>query len=277
MYIGVNVNYFVMAFQKYEFNASNQLISTFVGLENIINAFKGLAVAPLKYAVINSSILFVVNIVFNTFFSILFSYYIYKKFLFANFFRIVLFIPNILSGMVLSIMYNYFCEGVMPIVLKDVLNINIGGLLHDSPNTWLPAILVFNVLMGFGPNILIYSGAMANISDSMIEAAEIDGAGHFRELFLIVIPQIFSTITTFFVMSIAGFGTNQMYLFNFYSLGAGDKITFGYYLFAEAQKNNNSLLGYGKIAAIGLMLTIIIIPLSFLFRWIMNKYGPSEE
>ena len=277
LYIVVNINYLAMAFQKYEYDVHNQLINTFVGFENIKNVIVNLGSTPLKYAFKNSLMLYLVNLIFTVFLSILFSYYIYKKNTFSEFFKIIIYLPNIISSMAMSIMFNYFLEDSMPIIWENLFGYKPMGFI-TNPSTNMFFILFFNVLMGFGPNVLIYSGTMSNIPYSTIESAQIDGANGFVELFKIVIPQIFSTITTFLVAGIAALGTNQMYLFNFYSLGADNtQITYGYYLYVTAQKNLDNLVVYPELAALGIVLTFIIAPLTLVIKKLLETFGPSND
>ena len=80
--------------------------------------------------------------------------------------------------------------------------------------------------------MLMYSGAMSGVSDSVIEAAKLDGITPIREFFYIIVPLIYPTLVTFLVVEVAGIFTNQMNLYNFYGLKAEYSLyTFGYFLY----------------------------------------------
>lgn len=56
----------------------------------------------------------------------------------------------------------------------------------------------------------MYLGSMNTISDSVIESAQLEGAGFFTEFFHIVLPLCYSTIVTFLVVGIASIFVNQL-------------------------------------------------------------------
>ena len=49
----------------------------------------------------------------------------------------------------------------------------------------------------------------------------------------------------------------------------------GYYLFVSVL--NAGYDNYTQLSAMGLFFTAIVIPLTFLVRWLMTKFGPSTE
>ena len=53
--------------------------------------------------------------------------------------------------------------------------------------------------------------------------------------------------------------------------------TFGYYLYKETNVVGDSLAEYPHLAAFGLLLTFVAIPLTLGARWLLSKCGPSVE
>ena len=48
-------------------------------------------------------------------------------------------------------------------------------------------------------------------------------------------------------------------------------------MYFRTQKAKADISQYPPLAALGLMMSAIAIPLTFLVRWLLNKYGPSED
>lgn len=55
-------------------------------------------------------------------------------------------------------------------------------------------IYLYNILMGFGTNVLLLSSAMSSVSDSIVEAAQLDGANNLQLFWHVVFPQIWRSI-----------------------------------------------------------------------------------
>ena len=110
----------------------------------------------------------------------------------------------------------------------------------------------------------------------MVEAANLDGATGFKEFWHISLPQVYPTLSVFIVTGIASIFTNQFNLFTFYGTSAPYQ-TFGYYLYKETLNHNTDLPYFPKLAAFGLMMAIVAIPLTFLVRWLLEKFGPTED
>jgi ABC-type sugar transport system permease subunit len=179
--------------------------------------------------------------------------------------------------MVITVMYTFFCQKGLPVICKDLFGITIPSF-GENLTTYLVYICVYNFFMGLGSNVLIYSGTMASISDSIIEAGEVDGTNTIQEFFYIVMPTIFSTYILFIITGMVTIFTGQGNLFNFFGQNAPTELqTLGYYMYVQTQKAGTNYTLYPYLAAYGLTLTLVAVPVIFTLRWLFNKYGPSEE
>lgn len=272
-YVYVNIQSFVLAFQEYSLDSYSY---KFVGFKNFTQIFKDFqTVRALKASIVNSLTLYFWTLLFGAFAAVLFSYYIYKKHVGSMTFKILLYLPQILGGVVVVIIYKFFLEDCIPAVVNDIFGGNITGLL-TNPKTERTMIIFFSIYVSFGTRILVYSSAMSGISDSIIESAQLDGVTPFKELIFIVIPSIWGTFVTFMVASIMGIFTDQMSLFTFYGEQASPSLyTFGYYLYRGAKVAKNA--DYPYLSAMGMLLTLIVTPMTLFARWAMRKFGPSKE
>ena len=118
---------------------------------------------------------------------------------------------------------------------------------------------------------MIYTGAMDQISPDVIEAGRVDGVKPYQELFFIVIPMILPTVATFMVASVAVLFTNQASLYSFFGDNVDyENFTIGYYLFELVNKNGNGKSMYTYASALGIVCTLIALPLTLLVRRLLE-------
>ena len=277
-YVVVNFNSFLLAFKSYEFNAKTLgYDESWVGLKNFKDFLDGFFSqgGNLTQILKNSLIVYITSLFFGTAFALLFSYYIYKKQCMSGFFRVILFMPSILSSIVVIVTYGYFVDRAVPAFMDKVFSRQITPLLDEYK---FPTILFYNVFMSFGTSVLMYTGAMSRIPDGVIEAGEIDGVGPLREFFTLVLPLIAPTVSTFLITGVAGLFTADAHLYAFFGEGASEKVqTLGYYLFIQVMSENSTLINYPYAAAAGLALAFVAAPLTLLVRYVLEKVIPAVE
>ena len=276
-YIGVNFNSIILSMQEITQNPSGEgYIYSWVGIKNIFQNAKFLFT---EYEFLqswkNSAVAYLAGLIFGTGFSLLFSYYIYKKHIFAGVFKVMLFLPSIISSVALVIIFSFFAEDGYPFMMKELFNVQVaGGLLGDANKTF-GTILFYTIWISFGGSVLMYLGAMNSISESVVEAAMLDGITPLKEFIYITFPLIYPTFVTFFVTGLAGFFTNQMNLYTFKESQVSlEHYTFGYWLFYNTSRG---FTYYPKVASYGVLFTLIIAPITFAVRWLLEKFGPSVE
>ncbi len=123
-----------------------------------------------------------------------------------NFFRIIFYIPNILSVVVIS--------GIFSAIYKPengMLN-SIIGLFHkmQDPILWkgeslvMVSIIIAMIWQAIGYYMVMYMASMSSVPVSVYESAGLDGAGRITQFFQITLPLIWTNIRTtltFFIIS----------------------------------------------------------------------------
>lgn len=271
-YIGVNFNSFFLAFKTY----SPIDGFSWCGFDNFKLVFDNLRLknSALQNALINSLIVYGIGLL-TTPFGILFAYYVYKKLPAAGLFKILLFLPSILSTMVMALLYQYVVDQVLVDVMHKWFGKTIHALLFDS-STRFWATWFFCFWFGFGSSVLMYTGAMSRIPVSVVEYAKLDGVGLFREFWQITFPLVFPTFSTFFILGFVGIFTNQMNLYTFFGTSSLTVQTVGYYAYRTVLASAG-YADYPFASALGLTFTIIIAPLTFIVRKIVNKLDPAVD
>ena len=227
----------------------------------------------LALALKNTLLLFVVGTLIGLPTSLLFSYYLYKKVLFAKFFRVIFFLPSIMSAAVLVGLFKYIFASRGPV--NELLSlikgapVNIKWIVDEAYS--MKTILFYVFWTGFGSNIVLFTGAIHRIPQDILEYAKIDGVSMTRELIQIIVPLIWPTLSTLLVFATAGLFTNSGPILLF-TEGKHDTMTIGYFIFAQVQNNQ-----YYYPAAIGLIFTVIGFPLVLIVKWALGKILDDVE
>lgn len=273
-YIGVNINSIFLAFQEYNPRTGDY---DWLGFDNFATFFEMLKTeAFMSYAWTNTVILFVINLAVNLPFHIINAYYVYKKNPLAKTFRILLFLPSILSSVITVTMFKYF----LTYGLEGIYNIfhlgEIPNLIYD-PSTGFTTIIGYSFWVNFGGSIILFLGLMNRIPPDILEAASIDGITPVKEFVHIILPLIFPTISIYIINLLAGFFAQQGSLYTFYGSDARNEFyTFGYYYYIQVL-GEAGVARYPVASAAGLLFTIVTVPVTLGARWIMNKVCPSVD
>ena len=273
-YVGVNFNSFLLTFQKID-TRTGEISYT---LENFSMVWKELTRGDLARTCLKNS----VTVYFSTSWvitplALFFSFYIYKKMAGWGAFRVILYIPSIISGIVLALIMKLFYNFAIPDFIDNLFGFHIeNGLINNKDYRF--GTLVFNcIFFGFGSNVLLYSNAMSGISVEVVESSHLDGATGIKEFWYITLPSIYSTFTVFIVTGVAGLFTADLGLFSFYGTAAPEEmLTYNYYMYRLTYTAVNDS-AYPKIATMGVYITLVCVPLTFLTKYFMEKYGPSED
>ena len=131
-YFIVNFSSFTLAFRQYDKwmnNGRGGWIWTLTGnFSDVVDVFKN----PYMVGAIFRGIGIYVVQQLTFFISIFFSYYITKRYLGAKAFQLILFLPSIISGMVMMVMYKNFVTEALPEVVRMLSGKTITGLLDTT-------------------------------------------------------------------------------------------------------------------------------------------------
>lgn len=275
-YFIVNFNSFFLAFQEYN---PTTLRYDWAQLKNFDNIWFFIMKDRTMITCIRNSLLsYAVTILISLPLALLFSQYIYKKGPAGALFKVLLFIPTIIPEMIMTTMFMYFANSSIPTVWNGIFGTQIDGLLTRGDVTMLITLLGYSVFISFGGNIIMYSGTMSGIDDSLVEAAQLDGATQFQEFRYITIPMIYPTLSTFITVGVAGIFTHQLSLFSLFGSDGNAYMevwTIGYFLYSKTVYAGSA--GYPELAAYGMMMTAIAVPLVFLARYLLSKFGPKVD
>ena len=262
----VNFNSIIMAFQKT--NLDGRIVFTFDNFIRMFNEF-GNEYSTLNNAIYNSIIYYLAGVLITFPLSLIFSYFLYKKVALSSFFRVIFFLPSIISSVVLVTLFRYIIapDGPVNVVLDFILgNDYTYPVFLGDPRYAIWTIIVYGIWTGFGINIVMFTGAMYRVPEDIIEYDKLEGVGYFKELFLVMTPMIWPTISTLIVFATAGIFTNQGPILLFTN-GNFKTQTIAFYIFAQVKYG----AAYEYPSAIGLFFTFIGVPVVLGVKRLLEK------
>ncbi len=194
------------------------------------------------------------------------SFFFYKKLPFHRAYKILFFLPSMIPDMVYISVFKQFVDKYGPLYeALTNLGINMAPPFTEPTNAerWIQ---FYHFWSGFGPQLLIQIGAMNRIPEEVIDAAKLDGCVGFKEFRYIVLPLIFETIATYFLLGIVEiFQSTGPFLF-FVGTDMPQVYTLQYWIFTQTLGGATNYP-----AAIGLIFTVLALPLVLISRYFINK------
>lgn len=261
-WIIVNVDSILLAFQIEK--AGVGTVWSFDNFKAIINDLT-LPNSEVLISLKNTLIFFASKVLLILPLSLLLCYFLYKRIWMYRFFRYVFYLPVIIAPSVLVIIFRYVIAANGPVgMLTQAMGKELIPFLTDSRYA-LGTILFYTVFFGLGGNMVLLSGAMNQIDNSVVEAGIIDGVNTFQEIFHIVIPGIFPTLFTLIIFDFVGlFGSSGPILL--FTAGEYKTNTVSFWIY-NLVLNSGS---YNYAAALGLMCTVVGAPIALLIKRLLN-------
>ena len=242
----------------------------FVGFDNFISLFQDKAfIRSFQNTILLIVVVTIVTLVLAVFFAAILTT---EKIRGSNFFRIIFYIPNILSVVVVSGIFSAIYDPGRGLV--DSM-LHIAGLKGPKAG-WLgdQNIVIYSIAMALiwqavGYYMVMYMAGMANIPDSLYEAAELDGAGKINKFFTITLPLVWLNIRatlSFFIISTINL---SFLLVVPLTDGGPDGATEVFLSYMYKQAYTNQSYGYGM--AIGVMVFVFSFALSGLISAVTNR------
>ncbi|MBE6922469.1 MAG: sugar ABC transporter permease [Ruminococcaceae bacterium] len=251
-------------YQRSTFNPNE----TFIGLKNFQMLLKD---ATFIRSMQNMLLLIVMVTIFTMGTALLFAGILTREKLKGqDFFRIVFYIPNILSVVVISGIFSAIYD-IDRGLLNSILNLfGKEGVLWKGEQHVITSLVIAMVWQAIGYYMVMYMSSMAAVPESLYESAGLDGASRVAQFFQITIPLIWTNIRTtltFFIISTI----NMAFLFVSAMTGGGPNNASNVaLLYMYNQKNLGG--GYGYAMAIG----VVIFLVSFGMSALVNKVTERE-
>ena len=253
-------------------NMNTQGLGNFVGLTNFIDLWKD---KTFREALWNTFVIVIVSVPAVCAFSLWVSSAIYKlngKLLSA--FRCIFYLPVVTGSVAVTVVWKWMYDnytGIFNYVLKSggIIEKNINWLGDSRFALWCIILILFTTSVG--QPIVLYVSALGNVDQSLVEAAQVDGATNFQVFWRIKWAQMLPT--TLYILVITTINSFQCFaLIQLLTSGGSGTNTVMYYIYYTAFKLTEQAGHFGYANAMGVILAICIGALSALqFRLAKEK------
>jgi len=168
------------------------------GLDNYVRAFSN----PDFINALGFSALFtVVSVIFINVAAFFLALLLTRGYRGTNAFRTMIFMPNLIGGIVLGYIWQFIINGFLSV---------FGVTITVDPKYGFWGLVILSNWQFIGYMMIIFIAGIQNISNDVLEAAKIDGAGPFMVLRKIIVPLVMPSITITLFMTI----TNSFKMFD---------------------------------------------------------------
>jgi len=186
-------------------------------------------------------------------------------------FRTIAYLPNMLPGLAVIILWSSFFSGEK----SGVLNVLLSGLgvpaqTYLTRAEWvIPIIIVIATWKGAGATALIYMASMAGISPELYEAAAIDGATVWQRVWHIMLPAIRKLMATLLILQIISV-FQIMYEPMVLTKGGPDNASLSLMQLMWQYAFGGSM-NYGKASAVAVIVTCILLVMTAVYSYFNRK------
>lgn len=233
----------------------------FVGLNN----YRGIFSDALFYKIFWNTVVFALSTsIFGVIIPLVLACILNSKIRGAEFYKTAYFLPFITPMVVIGVVWEWIFDPNIGF-LNHILHLHINWLY--DPHYAMAALIIVSVWKLIGYNMIIFLTGLSGISQSLFEAAKIDGANPFETFKNITVPLLSPTI--FFVVIITAISSFQIFDLIYLMTGGGPLDSTNVLVYA-IYKNAFEYFNVGKASAIAYVLFVLILILT-LIQWNLRK------
>lgn len=290
-YVLQNLNSILLAFQKFDvstethvFFSATELFTNFK--QFFLDLFSGDSIS--QYFFVGACYHLVGLVALPI--SLMFAFIIYKKAFGTGLFKVILFLPSVISSMVIALLFKMAALEGFRGVWMNIL---------ELPYTEFPAplvndkyafitLIVYQFFFALPGNLLVNIGTMSRVPNELIEYGKLEGLTLWNEFVNLTIPLMFPVLQVYLLGMFSGFFTAMGPVYAIYGNGMSGTYTpesvksFGYYMIVSVISDASSELGdarhmYGYTAAANLSIGLVSIPIIYATKWLLEKIDPGAE
>ncbi len=246
---------FVLMFHKWNIITPME----WVGLRNFVRLAND---AQFFNAIWNTLTFLVIHIPLQIIVALLLAIGLNQKIRFRGFFRSLYFMPVIVSGVVITILWRQlygFETGLLNMMLMEMGLEKIPWI--NDPDWAMPSIAIMATWKNVGLYVILFLVGLQNIPRFLYEAADIDGAGPLQKFWHITVPALNNTVVL--VMTLSTIGGFSLFIEPFVMTGGGPmNSTLSAMLYIYNQAFYFGHMGYSATLGIffaGIVLMVILV------------------
>jgi len=177
------------------------------------------------------------------------------------------YLPVVIPPVVAVLLWKTFYAGGPGGVFNTIL-----GWFGIPPQQWIqsigqamPSLVLESTWANAGATVIIYLAALTSVNPELYEAASVDGAGLWKKIWHVTLPQMRTVLLVTMILQIIG--TAQVFLEPYlFTSGGPDNATMTILLLIYNYAFGNSLgASYGEAAALSLMLVAFLAVFSLIY------------
>lgn len=248
--------------------------------ENFIKFITELSSQTGKSYILNGAYYHLINVFLCLPFSYMIAYVIYKKLPGTGFFKVMLYLPQILSSMVTVLVFKHFIESGIDGLFLQTFDKQMPYLFQDIHYNRM-IITVYMIYYGLPGALLINLGTMSRVPPDLIEYGKLEGITMWKEFTLVVLPLMFPLVQVQCLGLFSGLFTAQGPLFTFYDNAAPENLqSFGYYMYISIARNDSRTAAkymFGYTSAANLTIGLVSVPIVQLTKKLFDRLDPEAE
>lgn len=266
----INIRALYVSFTRYDLMTDSNI---FVGFLQYELLFRRLATDEYtQHTLITSILYFPVTCGISLPLSIIFAYFLFKKVPGAGIYRVIFYLPSIspIAVLTMSFKYSFGSSGFVDPILNSLGFKNL-PLWWGDPVVTPIMVFVYCVWAGLGFNIVLFSGAMSRVPTEILEYNKLEGIGLSRELFKVMIPCVWPTFVTTFVLGMTSVLT--VFLQPYFLMDSSSTTPFNTCTISLYIYNSYATPAQGPyLAAYGLFCSAIFVPVILGTRGFLNRF-----
>lgn len=251
----------------------NVSLATWTGISNYIGIFKEIANGGWVQTSLKNTLIYCLRVPINLTVAVVLANIISKKLRGNKFMRVILFLPQVVSGVAITLMWKWVFEDNFGMINTTLSSIGLDKIPWLTEKHWFMVAVFIISLWQTGTNVLILESAFLNVDKSLQEAARIDGATEkqvfWHITFPALTPSIFYLLTMWLIAALQEQTVMQIIAAN--GTGPNDSaLTVTYYIYMMAFMYPASH-GFGRACALSWVYALIIMVVTRLNFW-FSKY-----
>ena len=189
-----------------------------------------------------------------------------------NFYRAVMFLPSILSVVVIGLAWNLILDPIYGPVNGLLQALGGNSALLGDPHAALPLVIFVTIWSCFGYAMLLYLAGLQKVPQELYESCMVEGGNSWAKFRHVTVPFIRPVITINILLSIIGTLNSYAIIFVLTSGGPAQiTTTLGLYIFKNLSSSNTAGLSQGFVAACSIVLYLIVLFFVIISRYFLSR------
>lgn len=252
----------VLTFHKWNIISEMQ----YVGFDNYSRLFQD---RLFWKALVNTFTFLIIHIPLQIIIALLLAYFLDQKILFKGFFRATFFLPVVISGVVVTMVWQQLYMVDSGLINKLLVSIGLGKVEWlTNKNIAMISIAIMATWKNVGLYVILFLVGLQSVPRRYYEAADVEGANHWQKFRYITLPAINPTI--FMVTILSTIGGFNLFIEPYIMTGGGPlNSTLSAMLYIYKQAFEYFHMGYS--ATLGIIFAFIIMMVVAIQKYTIEK------